>query len=63
MFLYLLIIALIFVVAGGGGLIFTFINWDAGSTHWIQGIIIFGTFAAVGLVSLGFLIMFPEEIE
>ena len=63
MFLLLLILALIFVVAGGVGLIFIFITWDAGSAHWIQGIITFGAFAAVGLVSLGFLIMFPEEIE
>ena len=63
MFLLLLILALIFVVAGGAGLIFTFITWDTGNAHWIQGIITFGAFAAVGLVSLGFLIMFPQEIE
>ncbi|MFC1862110.1 hypothetical protein ACFLX6_02345 [Chloroflexota bacterium] len=63
MFLLLLIIALIFVVAGGVGLIHTFITWDAGNPHWVQGIITCGAFAAVGLASLGFLFMFPEELE
>ena len=62
-FILLLILALIFVVAGGVGLIFTIITWDVGHANWIQGIITFGTFAAVGLVSLIFLIMFPGEIE
>ncbi|MFC2041082.1 hypothetical protein ACFLTY_02020 [Chloroflexota bacterium] len=63
MFLLLLILALIFDVAGVIGLIFTFSTWDAGSAQWIQGIITFGTFTAVGLVSLAFLFMFPQEIE
>ncbi|MFC2056782.1 hypothetical protein ACFLTO_04340 [Chloroflexota bacterium] len=63
MFLLLLILALIFVVAGGFGLIFIFITWDIGSPHWIQGMITFGAFIAFGLTSIGFLIKFPEELE
>ena len=63
MFLFLLVIALIFLIAGGIGLIFIFLTWDTGSANWIQGVITFGTFAVIGLASLGFLFVFPEEIE
>lgn len=46
----LIIIGLIFFLAGGIGLLLTNNNLDSGDIQWILGNVTFGTFAVVGLV-------------
>jgi len=46
----LIIIGLIFFLAGGIGLLLTNNNLDSGSIHWILGNVTYGTFTVVGLV-------------
>ncbi len=46
----LIIIGLIFFLAGGVGLLLTNNNLDSGSIQWILGNITYGTFTVVGLV-------------
>jgi hypothetical protein len=46
----LIIIGLIFFLAGGIGLLLTNNNLDSGDIQWILGNVTFGTFTLVGLV-------------
>jgi len=46
----LIIIGLIFFIAGGIGLLLTNNNLNSGDIQWILGNVTFGTFIAVGLV-------------
>ncbi len=46
----LIIIGLIFFLAGGIGLLLTNNNLDSGDIQWILGNVTFGTFTVVGLV-------------
>jgi len=46
----LIIIGLIFFIAGGIGLLLTNNNLDSGDIQWILGNVTFGTFTVVGLV-------------
>lgn len=46
----LIIIGLIFFIAGGIGLLLTNNNLDSGDVQWILGNVTFGTFIVVGLV-------------
>ena len=57
------ILALIFLIAGGVGLFYTFVNLTSGDPLWVFGLITFGAFALVGLGVLVFLALFNTEIE
>jgi hypothetical protein len=63
MFLFFMIMALIFLIAGGVGLFYTFVNLASGDPLWVFGIITFGTFAIVGLAVLVFLAIYNQEFD
>jgi hypothetical protein len=63
MFVFFMILALIFLVAGGVGLFYTFVNLTTGDPLWVFGIIAFGTFTIVGLAVLVFLGAFNQEFD
>lgn len=63
MFLFFMLLALIFLIAGGFGLFYTNINLVSGSHYWIHGNITYGTFTVVGIAILIFMALFGSEIE
>jgi hypothetical protein len=63
MFVFFMILALIFLIAGGIGLFYTNINLAAGSHYWIHGNITYGTFTIVGIATLIFMALFGSDIE
>lgn len=63
MFLTVLIIGLVFLVAGGIGLFITNTAGVQGGLNLIQGNITFSTFTVVGIAILVFLGIFGSEIE
>jgi len=63
MFVFFMILALIFLIAGGIGLFYTNINLISGSHLWIQGNITYGTFTTVGALTLIFMAIFGSQIE
>jgi len=63
MFIFFMIMALIFLVAGGIGLFYTNINLVSGTHLWIFGNITFGTFTIVGIGILVFMGLFNKEFE
>jgi len=63
MFLLFMIIALIFLIAGGAGLFYTFVNLTSADPAWVIGVIAFGTFTLIGLAALIFLALFNTEFE
>ena len=63
MFGFSMILALIFLIAGGIGLFHTNINLVAGTNLWIFGNITFGTFTVVGIAILVFMAIFNTEFE
>jgi hypothetical protein len=63
MFIFFMILALIFLCAGGIGLFHTNINLVGGSNLWIFGNITFGTFTIVGIGILIFMGLFNKEFE
>jgi hypothetical protein len=63
MFTFFMILALIFLAAGGIGLFHTNINLASGSNLWIYGNITFGTFTIVGIAILLFMAIFNKEFD
>jgi hypothetical protein len=63
MFVFFMILALIFLIAGGVGLFYTNINLAAGSHLWIYGNITYGTFTVVGIATLIFMALFNAEFD
>lgn len=63
MFFIIMIIGLIFLIAGGVGLFVTNVNGIVGTLNWMQGNIVFATFTIVGIVILVFLLIFGSEVE
>ena len=63
MFLFFMILALIFLIAGGIGLFYTNINFAANSHYWIYGNLTFGTFTIVGIAIIIFMALFNAEFE
>ena len=63
MFVFSMILALIFLVAGGIGLFHINLNLVAGTNLWIYGNITFGTFTVVGIAILVFMAIFNTEFE
>ncbi len=63
MFLYILILGLIFLVAGGIGLFHVNVNLISGTDLWIYGNITFGVFTLVGIMIIIFLAIFNAEID
>lgn len=63
MFIFFMILALIFLIAGGVGLFYTNINFTSGSHYWIYGNLTFGTFTIVGIATLIFMAIFNSEFE
>jgi len=63
MFLFFMILALIFLIAGGIGLFYTNVNFGAGSHSWVFGNITYGTFTFVAIATLIFMALFGSEIE
>jgi hypothetical protein len=63
MFVYLLILGLIFLIAGGIGLFHVNINQISGTDLWFYGNIIFSVFALVGIMIIVFLAIFNAEID
>ncbi len=63
MFIFFMILALIFLIAGGTGLFYTNINLVAGSHYWVHGNITYGTFTVVGIAIIIFMILFGSEFE
>ena len=57
----LIIIGLIFFLAGGIGLLLTNNNLDSGDIQWILGNVTFGTFTLVGLVLIVTMIVAGSE--
>ena len=57
----LIIIGLIFFLAGGVGLLLTNNNLDSGDIQWILGNVTFGTFTLVGLVLIVTMIVAGSE--
>jgi hypothetical protein len=63
MLLFFMIIALIFLIAGGIGLFHVNANLGAGTNLWIYGNITFGVFAFVGIALIIFLALFNQEFD
>ena len=63
MFIFFMILALIFLVAGGVGLFHTNVHLAAHTNLWIYGNITFGTFAVVGIAVLVFMAIFNKEFD
>lgn len=63
MFIFFLILALIFLVAGGIGLFHINVNMGPGTNLWIYGNITFGTFTIVGIAILVFMAIFNTEFD
>jgi len=63
MFIFFMILALIFLIAGGIGLFYTNLNFASGSHYWIYGNLTFGTFTIVGIATLIFMAIFNSEFE
>ena len=63
MFLFFMILALVFLIAGGVGLFYTFTNLVSSDPVWVIGIIAFGTFTLVGVAVLIFLALFNQEFD
>jgi hypothetical protein len=63
MFIFFLILALIFLVAGGIGLFHVNVNVIGGTDLWVYGNITFGVFTIVGIAILIFLALFNQEFE
>ena len=63
MFLFFMIMGLLFLIAGGVGMFYTFVNVTGGDPVRIIGIIVFGTFILVGAGVLVFLAAFNQEID
>jgi hypothetical protein len=63
MLLFFMIIALIFLIAGGIGLFHVNANLGAGTNLWIYGNITFGVFTFVGIALIIFLALFNQEFD
>ena len=63
MFVFFMIMALIFLIAGGIGLFHVNVNLGAGTNLWIYGNITFGVFTIVGLALIIFLALFNQEFD
>jgi hypothetical protein len=63
MFLFFLILALVFLIAGGIGLFHVNVNLAAGADLWIYGNITFGVFTFVGIAVIIFLAVFNREFD
>ena len=63
MFLFIMILGLVLLVAGGVGLLVTNTSAVVGSINWTQGNIAFATFTVIGIGMLVFLAIFGSEIE
>ena len=58
----MLSIGMLLLIAGSSGLAVTFTNFTVGDPHWIQGILTFGVFTVVGLVTIVILAWKGPEI-
>ncbi len=63
MFFFVLIMGLLFLVAGGAGLFYTFANLASSDPLWVIAIIIFATFTIFGLGLIVFLALFNTEFD
>jgi hypothetical protein len=63
MLLFFLIVGLVFLISGGVGLFHVNANQVTHSDLWFYGNIIFGVFAAVGLLIIIFLAIFNKEFD
>ncbi len=63
MLIFFLIMAIIFLVAGGIGLFHVNANLGAGTNLWIYGNITFGVFTIVGIALIIFLALFNQEFD
>jgi hypothetical protein len=58
-----MIMALIFLIAGGIGLFHVNVNLGVGTNLWIYGNITFGVFTIVGIALIIFLALFNQEFD
>jgi hypothetical protein len=63
MFTFFMILALVFLIAGGAGLFYVNVNVASGTPLWMVGNIAFGVFAIVGLMILIFMAIFNTEFD
>lgn len=63
MFLLMMVIGLIFLIAGGFGLFVVNINMIVGDHAWIIGNITFSVFLVVGVLILLFMAIFNREFD
>ena len=63
MFILVMLVGLIFLVSGGVGLFYAFANIAGGTELWVVSIIVFSTFAVLGLAVLVFLALFNTEFD
>ena len=63
MFIFFMFMALVFLIAGGVGLFYVYVNLGSGSAVWVVGNITFGVFTFVGLALIVFLALFNQEFD
>ena len=63
MLLFFMLMALVFLIAGGVGLFYVNVNLGSGSAVWVVGNIAFGVFTFVGLALIVFLALFNQEFD
>jgi hypothetical protein len=63
MIIFLMIIALVFLITGGIGLFYTNVNVASGTTLWMFGNLTFGMFAFFGLAIIIFMAIFNAEFD
>ena len=61
LFAVMTFIGLLLLIVGSIGIVITFMNFSVGDSHWFQGILTFGVFTVVGLVTIVFLAMKGSE--
>ena len=63
MFVFFMLMALVFLIAGGVGLFYVNVNLGSGSSVWFVGNLTFGVFTFVGIALIIFLALFNQEFD
>jgi hypothetical protein len=63
MIIFLMIMALVFLITGGVGLFYTNTSLVSGTTLWVFGNLTFGVFTFFGLAIIVFMAIFNAEFD
>jgi len=55
------ILGIVLIAAGSVGVVLTWINYQAASLNWIEGLLTYGVFLVLGLGIIAVIVMIPRE--